>query len=301
VIKFEGQYHGMYDYVLWTTASSTDDLHALGNRRSPIPVSSSSGIPGVIRDLIITLPFNDPDTLERTVRQTWHDVACIIVEPMLGNVASIEPEDDFLQCMRNLCSEYGIVLIFDEVKTGFRTALGGAQELYGVLPDLATYAKSMGNGYPIAAFGGRREVMEIVGRGVAHAGTYTGNTVGIAAAEKVLEILTTTDALKVVAERGKQLIKGISDILEARGIPFAFTGHPSMFGVHLSDHRPKDFRDYLSGDYHTVNRILEALIERGSMPDPDSREPWFLCAAHTEQDIAETLTAFEDAVKEVMG
>ena len=121
---------------------------------------------------------------------------------MLGNTASIEPLPGFLEHLQKLCDEYGIVLIVDEVKTGFRVAKGGAQELYGITPDLGTFSKSMGNGYPVAAFGGKREIMEQVGKGVGHAGTYNGNVVGMAAAEKTLEILSTTSALEDVAERG---------------------------------------------------------------------------------------------------
>jgi glutamate-1-semialdehyde 2,1-aminomutase len=294
VLKFEGQYHGMYDYVLWSTYQPVE---AMGSRRDPIPVQASSGIPAAIRDLIITLPFNDFDLLDRRVREQWHLLAAIIVEPMLGNCASIAPQPGFLELIRKLCDEFGIVMIMDEVKTGFRVARGGAQELYKINPDLATYAKSLGGGgYPIAAFGGKREIMEIIGHGVAHGGTYTGNTLGVAAADKTLEILATTNALEVVADRGKQLQKGMSDILEAKGIPFAFAGHPSMFGVVLSDHEPRDYRDWANSDHHTYDQIMVECIERGVMPDPDSREPWFLSSAHSEQDIAESLTAFEDAV-----
>ena len=206
VVKFEGQYHGMYDYVLWSTPVAESSM--LGNRRSPIPLAASSGIPDAIRSLIITLPFNDFEGIERTLKRSWFEVACIIVEPMLGNTASIEPLPGFLEHLRKLCDEYSIVLIMDEVKTGFRVAKGGAQELYGITPDLATFAKSMGNGYPVAAFGGKREIMEQVGKGIGHAGTYSGNTVSMAAAEKTLEILSTTPALEDVAERGKQLQRG---------------------------------------------------------------------------------------------
>ena len=300
ILKFEGQYHGMYDYVLFSTASSTTQTSAMGNRRSPIPVKSSSGIPRVISELIITLPFNDKEVLAYTLRQRWHEVAAIIVEPMLGNVAGLEPVDGFLNFLREQCDEYGIILIMDEVKTGFRVSKGGAQEFYGVMPDLATFAKAICNGYPVAAFGGKREVMDIIGHSVAHGGTYTANTVGMAAAEKTLEILSTTDALDQIAARGKQLQKGLSDILEAHGIPFVFTGHPSMFGVHFAESQPRDFREWAQTNYPLYNAILEELVVRGSMPDPDSREPWFFCAAHTPADIDETLNAFEESVKHVL-
>lgn len=295
VIKFEGQYHGMYDYALWSTYPSVEDL---GSRYDPIPVAASSGMPSAVRDLIITLPFNDHELLERTLKRAWFDVAAIMVEPVLGNCASIEPQDDFLQFIREQCDEYGIVMVLDEVKTGFRVAKGGAQELYDVAPDLATYAKCLGNGYPVAAFGGKREIMDLVGKGVAQGGTYCGNAIAAAAADAVLTILAETDALEVVAARGRALQKGIGDILEAHNIPFVFSGHPSMFGVLLTDSTPREYRDWAASDHETYEAIIGKSIERGVMPDPDSREPWFLSAAHSEADVAETLTVFEDAVKD---
>jgi glutamate-1-semialdehyde 2,1-aminomutase len=202
LIKFEGQYHGMLDYVLFSTYT---DVKAYGSRRSPVPVPSTSGIPRSVHDLVITLPFNDFEVLETTLRRAWHDVAAIIVEPILGNCAAIEPLPGWLEFIRAKCNEYGIILIFDEVKTGFRLARGGAQEVYGVIPDLATYAKSLGNGYAVAAFGGRREVMSVVGVGVVCGGTYAGNVVGVAAADATLSLLQEQPILETIAERGRRL------------------------------------------------------------------------------------------------
>src|SRR5574341_51867 len=299
VVKFEGSYHGMYDYTLW---SGYSPVEAMGNRRSPIPVQASSGIPAALRDLIITLPFNDFEGLERVFRQHWHEIACIIAEPILGNCAAVEPLPGFLNHIRKLCDEYGVVFILDEVKTGFRVARGGAQELFNVKPDIAAYAKSMGNGYPVAAFGGRREIMSIIGDGVAHAGTYTGNSVAVAAAEKVLEIVSDPKVLSSIAERGKQLQKGLADVLEKVGLPFVFNGHPAMFALVIGDRKPNDYREWKQhSDPELYERIVYATIQRGALPDYDPREPWFLSYSHTEQDVAETLTAFEDAVKEVVG
>ena len=295
VVKFEGHYHGMHDYLLWSTYVGPENL---GARTDPIPVAASSGIPRSIRELIIMLPFNDRDLLERTLKQTWFDVAAIIVEPIMGNTASIEPQDEFLKFIRARCDEYGIVMIMDEVKTGFRVAKGGAQELFGVTADLATYAKALGNGYPVAAFGGRREIMDVIGKGVAHAGTYSGNVVGMAAADAVLDILSKTDALQVVAARGRALQKGIGDVLEAADLPYVITGHPSMFGLMFTDSTPRDYRDWVKSDQKLYESIMANMIRRGVMPDPDSREPWFLSAAHSEADVAETLNTFEQAVKE---
>jgi glutamate-1-semialdehyde 2,1-aminomutase len=298
-IKFEGQYHGMHDYVLFSTASAVAD--GLGSRHSPINMQISSGIPKDIRHYVINLPFNDFERLEETVEARWHELAAIIVEPLLGNAAGILPRPGWLEKIRELCDRYGIVLIFDEVKTGFRIARGGAQEYFGVRADLVTYAKAMGNGFPIAAIGGKEKVMMVVEPGqVSHGGTYTGNVVGTAAADATLEILETEPIIETIFERGQRLMDGIHEILTRAGIPHAVTGLPPTFSFVLGvDEEPTDFRAYLQADAALYERLVMALIERWVMPDCDGREPWFLCYSHSEQDIADTLTAFEDAMKEV--
>ncbi len=300
IVKFEGQYHGMHDYVLFSTASSP--VPAMGHRRSPIPAPTSSGIPKAIHSLVITLPFNDSDALEHTVKQTWGDVAGIIVEPILGNLGSIMPQPGWLENIRSLCDEYGIVMIMDEVKTGFRVAPGGAQEFFGVLADLVTYAKAMGNGFPIAAIGGRREVMDSVGPGrTALGGTYCGNVAGTAAADATLEIIAQGEALEVLEARGKALMKGISRILADAGVAHHMLGVPAMFGIALCEEEPIDYRTWASSDNELYEKIMMALVHRGAVPDPDGREPWFLCAALSEKDVEDTLNYFEDAVKAVLG
>ncbi|MGC9334511.1 MAG: guanitoxin biosynthesis PLP-dependent transaminase GntE, partial [Anaerolineae bacterium] len=217
-IKFEGQYHGMHDYVLFSTASSP--IAAMGHRRNPIPAPTSSGIPKAMHSLVITLPYNDLDMLDRAVRQGWGDIAAILVEPILGNLGGIMPEPGWLEAIRRLCDEYGIVMIMDEVKTGFRVAPGGAQDYFGVEADLVTYAKAMGNGFPIAAIGGKREVMESFGPGrTAHGGTYCGNAVGTAAADVTLGIIAEGEALRTIQARGQALMAGLSGILADAGIP----------------------------------------------------------------------------------
>ncbi len=300
IIKFEGQYHGMYDYMLFSTASAKPG--ALGHRRSPIPQPATSGIPRCLHDLVITLPYNDFEILEDTVRAQWGNIAAIIVEPVMGNCAGIEPQPGWLEHIRALCDEFGIVMIMDEVKTGFRLAPGGAQEVYGVLPDLACYAKSMGNGFPVAAFGGRRAVMETVVPGeVAHGGTYCGNVVGTAATAKTLELLADGTILATIRERGERLKAGISQILTAADIPHVVLGPGSMFGILLTTQaEPREFRDWARANNALYEDIMMALVERGVMPDPDAREPWFLCYAHDDAVIDETLNIFEDAVRTVM-
>jgi len=296
VIKFEGQYHGFHDYLLFSTYA---EPMAYGHRRSPIPAPMSSGIPKRLHELIITLPYNDFDLLEETLRRVWFDVAAIIVEPILGNCAAIEPLPGWLEFIRARCAEYGIVMIIDEVKTGFRIAPGGAQELYGVTADLVTYAKSLGNGYPIAAFGGKRAIMEVVGRGVSHGGTYCGNVVGVVAADATLGLLTSQPILETIAGRGRKLQEGLKRIFDEAGLPATVQGHPAMFSFSVGAGKPLDQRAWANSEREYYLRLVEALIERGVMPDLDPREPWFMCYAHSDADVDETLNVMADAVRVV--
>jgi glutamate-1-semialdehyde 2,1-aminomutase len=261
---------------------------------------TSSGIPRSIQDMVIMLPFNDVALLEEAVRQSWHEVAAILVEPMLGNCGGIMPQPDWLPAIRRLCDEHGIVMIMDEVKTGFRLARGGAQSFFGVEADLVTYAKAMGNGYPVAAFGGRRTLMEQLGHGVAHGGTFTGNQVSMAAASATLDILQNTDALERVAQQGQALQDALAEVLDRTGLPYVFSGHPSLFIFWFAQEAPREYRDWKLSDNTLYDRVAAGLIQRGVMPEPDSREPWFMCAAHSDQDIADTASVLEDVLREVL-
>ncbi len=299
ILKFEGGYHGFYDYALWSTAYTA--YGAIGSRRSPIPVVNSSGVPGALRDLVIILPYNEFELLERTVKARWGEIAAILVEPIAGNMTSILPQPGWLELIRRLCDEYGIVMIMDEVKTGFRIARGGATEYFGVRGDLMTYAKSLANGYPLAAIGGSREVMSVIEPGrVAHGGTYCGNLAGVAAALATLEVLETTDALQTVAARGARLMQGLDDILTEAGVDHALTGHPAMFSFVLGRSQPpREYRDLEHTDVGLYERLHAAARRRGVEYELDAKEPWFMCEAHSEADIDETLNAITDAVKEV--
>ena len=298
-IKFEGHYHGQIDYFMYNTASSNAKM--MGSPRAPIAAPNTSGIPKGIADYVIPLPFNDIEMLERTVKAKWGEIAAIVFEPMMGNAAGIQPDPEMLPAIRRLCDEYGIVMIMDEVKTGFRIAKGGAQEYFNIRADLVTYAKSLGNGYPIAAIAGKEEFMMTVNpAGMAHGGTYSGNVVVAAAADAVLELLETTPVLETIEKRGKALMDGIDEILTEQNIPHVVTGVPSMFGLLLgSDQEPRTFREYLASDMDLYEEIGMELIKRGVQPDSDGREPWFLCAALSEEDVAETLNVFNDSVKAV--
>jgi glutamate-1-semialdehyde 2,1-aminomutase len=207
------------------------------------------------------------------------------------------PKPGFHQAMRALTEEFGILLIFDEVKTGFRFAKGGAAEFFGVTPDLATYAKAMGNGYPAAAFGGREEVMSVLPDKVSHGGTYAGNRVAAAAAVKTMTILRDTDALEVIHATGRRVQDGLREVLNPTGLPYHFTGHPSMFGIMFSEVEATEYRDWATTDHELYDAIAIGMHARGAMPEPDSREPWFFCEAHAQDDIVDrVVTIFSDSL-----
>jgi glutamate-1-semialdehyde 2,1-aminomutase len=295
VLKFEGNYHGFQDYTLWSTYAPAE---VYGTRTNPIPIPSSSGIPKALQDLIITIPFNDFEALDKALQAYGHQIAAIITEPCQGNCAAIEPLPGFLEFIRQKCDEYGIVFILDEVKTGFRIANGGAQEAFNLKPDLATYAKALGNGYPVAAFGGKREIMCLIGDGVSQGGTFTNNKPGIAAAWATLTRLQNEPILATIAQRGQRLIDGLRGIFSEAGIPVAFQGYPAMFCFALGVEKVTNQRAWNGSDKQGYLKLVEAAINRGVMPDHDPREPWFLCYAHGDAEIDQTLDVMRDVVRD---
>ena len=289
IVKFEGQYHGVHDYALISVLPN--DVSELGDPDNPVRLTWGRGIPQAVAETIIPARYNNLEVLRRLFEREGHDIAAIIVEPVLGNAQGIMPQPGFHAAMRELTREFGILLIFDEVKTGFRFARGGAAEYFGVTPDLATYAKAMGNGYPAAAFGGRREVMSVLPDQVSHGGTYAGNRVAAAAAVKTLEILRDTPALETIRRTGEAIQAGIREVIEAKGVPFIFTGHPSMFGIMFTDRVPTEYRDWANTDHELYDAIAVGMHARGAMPEPDSREPWFICEAHSRGDIVDRVVS----------
>lgn len=295
IVKFEGQYHGVHDYALISV--SPNDMSELGDADNPVRLAWGRGIPEAVADTIVPARYNNIDFLRRLFEREGDQIAAIIVEPVLGNAQAIMPKPGFHQAMRALTEEFGILLIFDEVKTGFRLARGGAAEFFGIKPDLATYAKAMGNGYPAAAFGGRAEVMAMLPDHVSHGGTYAGNRVAAAAAVRTLEILRDTEALDVVHAIGRRMQDGLREILNPTGLPYVFTGHPSMFGIMFTDTEPSEYRDWANTDHELYDAITLEMMLRGAMPEPDSREPWFICEAHAEGDIVDqVLTIFSESL-----
>jgi glutamate-1-semialdehyde 2,1-aminomutase len=296
IVKFEGMYHGFHDYTLFSTYAPAESY---GNINSPIPVPSSSGIPKVLNEKVVTLPFNNREVFEKAMRTHGYSVAAVIIEPCMGNCGAILPEEGFLAFVQDTCKQYGSVFILDEVKTGFRIANGGAQEVYNLKPDLATYAKALGNGYPIAALGGKKEIMSVIGHGVAQGGTFNNNKPGVAAAYAVLKTFKEQPVLKTVAERGTRLMTGISQVFKDAGVPHCMTGYPAMFCFAVGVEEVSDYRTWNESDKAYYLSLMDALMERGVMPDHDPREPWFLCYSHSDTDIDETLNRVQDAVKDL--
>lgn len=296
ILKFEGSYHGAHDNVMWSTQGAS--LEKVGDRRRPLPVKNSLGIPKAINDLILLCPWNDEEVLGDILKERGEEIAAIIVEPVLGNSNALMPNDGYLQFLRDQCDLYDIVLIFDEVKTGFRIAPGGAREHFGVIPDISTYAKALGNGYPIAAFGGKREMMEMLTYGgVFQGGTYTGNTVSTAAADATLELIQSGKVFEQINRVGTLIQDGIRDICQRHGLPVHISGTPGMFGVCFSEQKPTDWRELMTlPNWDLSAKVYEYMVENGVLPEPGGIEPFFLCAAHTPADAEETLQRFEEGV-----
>jgi glutamate-1-semialdehyde 2,1-aminomutase len=289
IVKFEGQYHGVHDYALISVAPN--NMADLGDEDNPVGLAWGRGIPSEVAKTIIPARYNNIERLRALFERQGDEIAAIIVEPVLGNAQGIMPKPGFHQAMRALTEEFGILLIFDEVKTGFRFARGGAAEYFGITPDIATYAKAMGNGYPAAAFAGREEIMEVLPSKVSHGGTYAGNRVAAAAAVKTLEILRDTDALATIHATGERIQAGIRQLLDATGLAYHITGHPSMFGVMFREEVASEYRDWATTDHELYDAIAVGMHARGAMPEPDSREPWFMCEAHAKGDTVDRVVS----------
>jgi glutamate-1-semialdehyde 2,1-aminomutase len=296
-VVIEGGYHGVFDAVLWFA-----DIEEWNPEEKRPPVEpDSDGIPQMLKKLTHFTPLNDANYLEDLLKRRHQDIGAFLIEPIMGNCCSIAATREYVMAARELCEKYNVIMIVDEVKTGFRVARGGVQELMNFKADLCTFAKAMGNGYPISAVAGREDIMRQVGEGVVHGGTYTCHSVALAAAEKTLEILDETPALERVAEFGSDLQTGMSAILDQRGIKHSFVGHPAMGGLFFNETPPDNYRDWLESDYTFYDTMAPYLHDLGVLCEPDSREPWFVSEAHASTDCLEpTLAAFEKAIDQTM-
>jgi glutamate-1-semialdehyde 2,1-aminomutase len=234
--------------------------------------------------------------LEEVFRKHGDRLAAFLIELIQGNCCGIPATPEYVETARKLCDRYGVVLIADEVKTGFRVARGGAQELLGVRADLCTFAKAMANGFPISAIAGRADIMRRLGPEVPQGGTYAGHPVSLAAAAKTLQIIEETDALARIEAYGRRLQQGIGAIMGKRGIACSFVGHPSMGGITFSTRPPTSARNLDDCDEDFYLELADHLNDLGILCEPDAWEPWFVSAAHDDVCLAETLARVEKAV-----
>lgn len=291
ILKFEGGYHGMSDYALMSMAPKNP-----GNFPRAIP--DSAGIPKSVADEMLVAAFNDVDMVESLIREHKDELAGVIVEPFQR---LLPPAPGFLQALRRITSEHGIPLIFDEVVTGFRFAYGGAQEYYGVTPDLCTVGKIVGGGYALAAVAGRADIMKHFDRlAVAdedflfQVGTLSGNPVASVAGLATLNVLRQSGAYERVFKTGRTLMAALSEILARAGIKATVIGEPPLFDVVFTDQPIKDYRDTLKGDKAIATRFNKALRERGIMK---GESKYYVSLAHTQADIDHTIGAWTEAAK----
>ena len=289
ILKFEGGYHGMSDYGLMSLAPKR-----AGNFPQPIP--DSAGIPKSVRDEVLVAPFNDPETVASLIREHRRELAAIIVEPCQR---LIRPKPGFLQGLRKLTEENGLLLIFDEVVTGFRFAYGGAQQYYGVTPDICTLGKAIGGGFPLAAIAGRADIMAHFDKGAVaedefllQIGTLSGNPIAAAAGLKTLEILKRPGAYDQLFATGRALMEGYADILKTAGVEARLTGEPPMFDIVFTDRDVGDYRSAL-GDQAKMKQCNGRLRERGVLK---SESKYYLSLAHTPEDVEFTLDAFASSI-----
>ena len=290
ILKFEGGYHGMSDYSLMSLAPRQP-----GN--FPRPVPDSAGIPRSLRDEILVAPFNDLESVAGLVREHRDELAGVIIEPFQR---IIPPQPGFLQGLRRITAENGIPLIFDEVVTGFRLAYGGAQEYYGVVPDLCTLGKVIGGGFPLAAIAGRAEIMAHFDRGAVgddgfliQIGTLSGNPVAAAAGLATLAILRRPGAYERLFATGRELMATLDDLLRRAGIAAQVTGEPPLFDVVFTGEKVRDYRCVLRGDADMLRRFNGLLRERGVLK---GEQKYYVSLAHTAEDVRHTTGAWKSAI-----
>lgn len=293
-IKFEGHYHGWFDEVLFSVAPP---LEMAGEEEGPKPVPWSQGQDLDLAAKVIVLPWNNREALRRTVERHADEIAAILTEPIMANTNCILPQEGYLEEMRQWCDRYGILLIFDEVITGFRVALGGAQEFLGVVPDLAVFGKAMAGGFPVSMLAGRREVMELLADGrVIHAGTLNSHVMGMAAAEACLEKLEGEAVHRHLFRLGQALMEGLRERARRHSQPLLVQGPGPMFWAGFGTGPVVDYRSHLRHtDAGKLAQFTDRLLERGLRPIP--RGLWYLSAAHTEEDVETTLRAVDESLR----
>jgi glutamate-1-semialdehyde 2,1-aminomutase len=295
LVRFEGMYHGFSDAVYW---SKHPDLTIAGPLLNPTPIPQGPGLPKGIAESLIILPWNNESALERAFAEHGDEIAAIVTEPVMCNTGCILPNPGYLELLQGITHAHGSILIFDEVITGFRVALGGAQAYYGVKPDISVFAKGMGGGFPIAAVGGRRDLMEFVSDGtVSMAGTYSGNGIAVAAANATLDIMLREDIHTRLFQLSTELQEGLSKLINFHELPAFVTGIGPVFQIWFSEHPISSYRDAARFARADLFRIWwEEMLSSGVLFHPGHLENLFVSFAHTEEDVADTLAAADMAL-----
>ena len=290
ILKFEGCYHGHADSFLVKAGSGA----------LTFGVPTSPGVPKALADLTLTLPYNDIDAAKALFAAQGDEIAAVIIEPVAGNMNCILPLDGYLQALREMCTRHGVLLIFDEVMTGFRVALGGAQAHYGVTPDLSTFGKIIGGGMPVGAYGGRRDLMQqIAPTGpIYQAGTLSGNPVAMAAGLAMLELVQAPGFHEQLARRTQLLVDGLQTIADEAGIPFSTNSAGGMFGLFFCAGKVLSYAQATATDAALFARFFHGMLKRGVFFAPSVFEAGFMSSAHTDEDIADTLEAARESLHE---
>ncbi len=298
LIRFEGMYHGFSDGVYW---SKHPTLETAGPDKTPRAIPQGPGMPAGLDDSLIILPWNDVGALRDAIAREGQNIAAVITEAVMCNTGCILPEPGYLEAMRELTAKAGIILICDEVITGFRLSLGGAQGYYGLQPDLSTFAKGLGGGFPVAALGGRKDIMALVADGtVSMAGTYAANGIAVTAANATLDQLATPGLYDTLYQRCQKLFDGLAKVIADNDIPAYVTGVGPVMQLWFADKPIRNYRDAARYARHDVFRTWwEEMLDRGVLFHPGAFENLFISFAHTEDDIAQTVAIAGEAMRAV--
>jgi len=289
ILKFEGGYHGAHDSVLVKAGSGATVLG----------IPTSLGVLEETSRNTIVIPFNNTQILQETMDHYGEDIAAVLIEPVMGNIGPVLPKEDYLQAVRRMTKECGIVLIFDEVITGFRLAFGGAQQYFKIKPDMTTLGKILGGGLPLAAFGGKKEIMTQVsplGK-VYHAGTFNGNPISVTAGLETLKILSTNESIyEELKRKGDRLRKGLLDIVQDRGTSAQVSGLGSMFQIFFTKNAILDYQSTQTSNTNQFMKYQQQLIKKGIFVPPSQFETCFVSSAHTDEDLSKSLEAMDSAI-----
>lgn len=298
IIRFEGMYHGFSDGVYW---SKHPGLNVAGSDRAPVAVPQGPGLPSGIDNSLIILPWNDTALLREVIERQGHEIAAVLTEPVMCNTGCILPEPGYLEAMREITRKHGVLLIFDEVITGFRLALGGAQAHYGVTPDLSTFAKGLGGGFPVAAMGGRKDIMALVADGtVSMAGTYAANVIAVTAAIAALQELSAPGMFERLYKVSDRLRLGLERVFDEARIATRVVGVGPVFQVWFSDHDIRNYRDAARHANHELFRLWwEGMLDRGVLFHPGAYENLFVSFAHSDDDVDRTLAAARETARAI--